>query len=328
MKKVSMIVPVYNVECYLKKCLNSLLEQTFDKDDYEIICVNDCSQDKSQMILNEYQKKFPDRIKVLINEKNIGLGRTRDRAVTVAKGEYIMFVDSDDYVKNDYIETYYNAAKGNDIVIAGYIKDIQGKYKEHNEFSGVWSLVSYTIACAKMYRRKFIIDNQLKFEGYRCGEDIYFNLNAYLCKPKIEKINYAGYYYLFNPKSITSSMNSDKNLEIMIDAMFDKILEKHPVEKMETKERHVLEYVYAVHIANCMIQYNRGCGLEKMKKKYEFCFLNFQKKFPQYKDNPYYGFCKPEGESTKIRLIVGVMMLLHKKNLDKPFFYLLAMCPI
>ena len=89
MKKVSVIIPVYNVERYLRRCLNSVLVQTYD--DYEIICVNDKSPDNSDRILAQYVRKFPDKIKVYTNEENLGLGRTREKGLRHAEGKYVMF---------------------------------------------------------------------------------------------------------------------------------------------------------------------------------------------------------------------------------------------
>lgn len=85
MPKVSCIVPVYNVEKYLRRCLDSLLSQTIT--DYEIICVNDCSPDGSLAILEEYRKKYPDKLRILQNEENMGQGRSRARAILEAKGK-------------------------------------------------------------------------------------------------------------------------------------------------------------------------------------------------------------------------------------------------
>lgn len=85
--KVSVIVPVYNVEQYLARCLDSILAQTYH--DYEIICVNDCSPDNSSAILSEYASKHPDRIKVITNEVNLGLGLSREKALEVACGEFV-----------------------------------------------------------------------------------------------------------------------------------------------------------------------------------------------------------------------------------------------
>ncbi len=326
MIKVSVIIPVYNVEKYLKRCLDSVLNQSFPKEQYEIICVNDNSSDRSGDILEKYAQKYPDRLRILDNKENRGQGISRDRALLEAKGEYILYIDSDDYLKKDYISVYYKAVSDikPDIVIGGYIKAIGNNFKRHNEFQGIWALVSYAVSWAKMYRKEFLIKNDLKFL-HRCGEDVYFNLRAFLCKPKIKLIEYEGYYYCFNPASTMGTMNADRNMEVIMDGIFGEILNEKPLATMTRQERQVMEYAYVTQIVNSMILYNRGCGIDKMGRKYQACLESLKCKFPDYKKNPYFGFRVPKGESRKIRLAVGGVMFLHKIHLDKIFFTLLAM---
>ena len=118
--KVSVIIPVYNVEQYLRECLDSVVNQTLK--DIEIICVNDGSTDNSLVILEEYAAK-DERIKI-VNKENGGLSSARNCAIPLARGEYIGFVDSDDWIDLDFYEKLYNTAK---------------KYKAE-------------IACANLYR--------------------------------------------------------------------------------------------------------------------------------------------------------------------------------
>ncbi len=128
MNKVSIIVPVYNIEKYLAKCLDSLINQTLE--DIEIICVNDGSTDNSAEILNEYAQK-DCRIKI-INQDNAGLSAARNTGINAANGEYIGYVDSDDWIDLNFYEKLYNAAKDTDadIAVAG-IKRVGGEhYKE------------------------------------------------------------------------------------------------------------------------------------------------------------------------------------------------------
>ena len=106
--KVSIIIPVYNVERYLPKCLDSVINQTLR--DIEIICIDDCSTDGSYEILQEYASK-DDRIIVLKQETNQGQGVARNRGIDIAKGEYIGFVDPDDWIELDMYEKMYNQAK-------------------------------------------------------------------------------------------------------------------------------------------------------------------------------------------------------------------------
>ena len=112
MVKVSVIIPVYNVEDYLKECLDSVLSQTLK--DIEVICVDDCSTDDSLKILQEYANN-DDRIKIIKNEKNSGQGFSRNEGIKKATGEYIGFVDSDDFIDLNLFEISFKKAKKLDL---------------------------------------------------------------------------------------------------------------------------------------------------------------------------------------------------------------------
>ena len=120
--KVSIIVPVYNVEKYIEECLDSLVNQTLK--DIEIICINDASLDNSLNILKNYKKKYPGLIKVIDLKKNVCLGGARNKGLDIARGEYISFVDSDDYVDVNMCEKLYNHANKHeaDIVQFNYVE--------------------------------------------------------------------------------------------------------------------------------------------------------------------------------------------------------------
>lgn len=128
MTKVSIIVPVYNVVDYLSDCLESLVKQTLD--DIEIICVNDGSTDSSLIVLEKYEKQY-DFIKI-INQRNKGLASARNVGIAAAKGEYLGFVDSDDWIDMEFYEKLYEAARrhNTDIAAAKY-------YKKKRTFSKV-----------------------------------------------------------------------------------------------------------------------------------------------------------------------------------------------
>ena len=108
MCKVSIIVPVYNVEKYLRECLDSIAMQTID--DFEVICINDGSEDNSDRILTEYEKKYKN-IKILVHEENKGLSAARNTGIRNAAGEYLLFVDADDYILPETCETLYEQAR-------------------------------------------------------------------------------------------------------------------------------------------------------------------------------------------------------------------------
>lgn len=325
MPHVSVIVPVYNVEKYLARCLDSILCQTYN--DYEVICINDCSPDKSAVILEQYEDKYPSVLKVLTNEENIGLGRTRERGIRHAKGEYILFIDSDDYIKEDYIETYAEAMKKTpcDMVIGGYIRDVEGRLTVHKISDSIWSSITYVIACAKMFRRNFLMENELEFTDIRCGEDIYFSLSVFYAGASYQVIDYCGYYYYLNRNSITGSMNYEKKHEEFISHIFDCFLKRHDLTKITPERQRVIEYTYIANMVNALITYGHGAGPRRMKQKYRYVMEDMKEKFPEYKSNPYIGFLKPKGQTRKIRFGVGITMFLHKMGLDKLMFYLVSL---
>lgn len=135
MPKISVIIPVYNVENYLRECLDSIINQTFK--DIEIICVDDCSTDNSLDILNEYAQK-DNRIKVFEQKENSGQGAARNFGISIAQGEYITFVDPDDYIESTMYEKMYNQAKtlNSEIVMCDVQKffETSGNIKLYNAF--------------------------------------------------------------------------------------------------------------------------------------------------------------------------------------------------
>ena len=134
MPKVSVIIPVYNVEKYLRQCLDSVVNQTLE--DIEIICVNDCSPDNSLSILKEYANK-DNRIKIIDLKENVGPGIAKNKALDIANGEYIMLLDPDDWYEPDACKLAYNQIKknNNDWVTFGYNKYFEATdtYKEQTD---------------------------------------------------------------------------------------------------------------------------------------------------------------------------------------------------
>lgn len=323
--KVSIIVPIYKVEKYLERCLDSIVNQTFS--DYEIICVNDCSPDNSQKIVDRYVEKYPQLIKSVQNEENLGLGKTREHGLSVSQGDYVMFIDSDDYIKNDYIETYYNTMKSDnvDIVIGGYIRDVEGKYTVHKVPDSVWSIVTYTIACAKMFRKAFLLDNNIKFPTIRCGEDIYFSMELLYYGASYKVMDYAGYYYYFNKDSITGSLNYDKKHEAFVVQIFDEFLENYDLNLVSKDVNEIIEYNYITNMINALITYGHGCGIKKMREKYDYWISDMMKRFPDYKKNSYLGITKTKGQMLKVRMAVGVVMDLHRIHLDRYGLYIISL---
>ena len=233
---VSIIVPIYNVEKYLKRCLDSLLDQDF-KDSYEIILVNDGSPDHSIDICNHYVSCH-DNIK-LINKENAGLGFARNTGLENAVGKYVVFVDSDDFVTRDMLSYLYGTAtrENADIVYAGHIKyysekniinDNTGNPDEAvissdkiNDFrldmiASSAEMKSDTpievSVWAAMFKMSTIVDNNIRFVSERqyISEDVIFNTDLYRFANKIVLSSKKIYYYCFNPESLSKCYNKNR----------------------------------------------------------------------------------------------------------------------
>ena len=192
---ISVIIPVYNAQEGLSQCIDSLLDQTFS--DYEIIILNDGSTDNSLEIIQNYASKN-DSIRV-IDKENEGVAKTRNRGIVLAKGEYIVFIDNDDFIAPDYLECFYEAIEKEklDIVIGGY-KRVNKDHKilfQQDLSQTDWSKYIVVAPWARIYRTSFLKENDIQFFDYPIGEDVIFTLTAYNLTDKIKVIDYNGYKY-------------------------------------------------------------------------------------------------------------------------------------
>lgn len=223
--KISIIVPIYNVEKYLSQCLNSIINQTLK--DIEIICVDDCSNDNSAKILDEYSNK-DSRIKVYKNDKNMGQGFSRNLGIKKATGDYIGFIDSDDEIPLDYFEYLYDRATKNNADIASarvlYVSKngIQnGDWLKEGEINGailtklndkidrVYKNCS-TGAWKHIYNRNFIINNNIEFLSGYYHEDQFFNVKAFYYANKIVTEEYCSPCYLYK---VNENSTTHKNVK-------------------------------------------------------------------------------------------------------------------
>ncbi|MGM7721169.1 glycosyltransferase [Metabacillus sp. Hm71] len=208
---VSVIIPVYNAEKYVAHCIESLLAQTLKE--CEFIFINDGSKDESLKIIERY-RKLDHRIKI-INQKNQGVSIARNRGLEIAAGEYIGFVDSDDYIKNNMYEVLYTSVKQDDCdaIISNLEYEMNGnKFVTTYPFSNdtkldktyiEQQLLPYFLkndnlntAVNKLYRREIINKNKIMFpEKVALGEDGLFNIRFFCYANSFKYINYSGYHY-------------------------------------------------------------------------------------------------------------------------------------
>lgn len=216
--KVSVIVPVYNSEKYLARCLDSIICQTLK--DIEIICINDGSKDNSLEILNKYAEKDA-RIKI-INQENQGVSATRNAGVQASKGDFIGFVDSDDWIEEKFFENLYNAVIDNncDMACCEMIRHNNGNYAPYMIIKGKAKVYSKTEdkykACNiprkcylmnKIYNRQKVLETNYEFPVGRTFEDVIW-LHVILDKlGSLVTVPKTYYYYECNPLSITETFN-------------------------------------------------------------------------------------------------------------------------
>ena len=215
MTKLSIIVPVYNVEKYLPKCLKSLIKQTLK--DIEIICVNDGSMDNSLAILKEFASK-DSRIRIIDNQHQ-GVAKTRNTGIEQSTGEYIGFVDSDDYIDLDFFEKLYNSAtkSNSDIAIASILKHknffniYNAKYTKEETAITIQDKIKlcedkkhfFFYAWNKIYHSGFIKENNIKFSEGQIYEDVMFAIKALYYSNKIISVYGTKYHYIEHENSLT-----------------------------------------------------------------------------------------------------------------------------
>ncbi|MFD0836295.1 glycosyltransferase family 2 protein [Mariniflexile aquimaris] len=216
MKKISIIIPMYNVAKYLETCVNSVINQEIEEKDYEILMINDGSTDNSEEVAKSLASRTPC-IKI-ISQKNKGLGGARNTGIENATGEFLIFLDADDVLfygslknliqisekdKLDILEFGANKIDTNGIVLSTIQKDSHG-----NIFNGIdyYKQIKYMgSACNKIYRRQFLLENNLWFLEHIYGEDFEFNTRVLFFTNRIRAVSLIGAEFLQTTSSITRS---------------------------------------------------------------------------------------------------------------------------
>ena len=269
MAQVSIVVPVYEVEKYIRKCIESIQAQTFS--DFELILVDDGSKDASGRICDEYAKK-DKRIRV-IHKENGGLSDARNTGIKLANSDYLMFVDSDDYIDKNMLECLYkNIIESNsDIAVCNFMylyeedkeknfsttikkeildaKEIYQHRKNEKNY-GVW-----TVAWNKLYKAELF--EKIRFRTGKFHEDEFLANEIYKLNIKISTIPEVLYYYRQRENSIMSQNNFNKNLDL-IEAYQERIQDY-------IKENSEFEEAYRVLIYS--LEYLAKCEIKNMNEK-------------------------------------------------------------
>ncbi len=268
MPKFSIIVPVYNVADYLKKCLDSIVNQTYK--DYEVIVVNDGSNDNSLQIIKEYPF-------TIINQKNQGLSSARNNGAKKARGEYLIFLDSDDYWNKDLLKEINKSLKNNPDIVRFQIQEVYEnssniiQYKEipfeEKDGKKAFELISkyHFVENAWCYaiKRDYYNKQKFKFSPGKIHEDFGLIPLVIIKADKVNSIDYIGYNYLQRTGSIMNSLNYEKTKKKVSDMyeLYQNLIQ-------EINKTNLNSQVFKSFISNSLIL--KVCQLEKKDyKKYK-----------------------------------------------------------
>lgn len=292
MPKLSVIIPVYNVEAYLAKCIESVLSPSVS--DYEIVIVNDGSTDGSLSVAESYRARYPALITIVTTE-NMGLGSARNTGMAHSSGEYLYFLDSDDYLAPGGIEGIFSClAEDFDLCIFDSItvdesgrelKYVRGcrpgnevRLEEYPELlleiPNVWN---------KIYRRSLFTDHGILFPGRAWFEDLRTVPKLYALADRILYRPEAWHRYLLRGGSITNSSNAARNLE-MIDAV-DDLLSFYRERGLYEPYKDVLEYL--VFHSEFLTSAVRANLADVHSPVQEELMRDFLQRFPDFRKNPY-----------------------------------------
>lgn len=285
-EKVSIIVPIYNVEKYLRRCLESLVNQTLKE--IQIILVNDGSKDKSGDIAKEFREKYPNKI-LYLEKENGGLSDARNFGIPYATGEYIAFLDSDDYVEPKLYKEMYDIAKEekSDMVECDFIweypnkskKDIGIIYKDKKEMIEKVRVVAWN----KLIKSTVLKKSQNQFPKGLRYEDVEF---TYKLIPYLEKVSFLKktyIHYMQREESISNSQN-EKTKEIF--EILEHVIEFYKEKELYDEYRVQLEYIYARYLlCSSLIRMVKIRDRKVKKQLLNKTWINLNSKFPNWNKN-------------------------------------------
>ena len=286
MPKVSVIVPIYNVEKYLEKCINSLLSQTLE--DIQIILVNDGSKDNSGNIAKEYEKNNKDRV-IYVEKENGGLSDARNYGLKYATGDFIAFLDSDDYIeKNAYEEMYNKAIEENaDYVECDFIWEFPNKIRVDKQYpyKNKKEMLSFVrvVAWNKLIKRQLITDNNLEFPKGLRYEDVEF---TYKLIPFINKFAYVDkpFIHYVQRKGSIANVQNERTAEIF--TVLDNVIEFYKKNNIYEEYRDELEYNYARYLLCSSLK--RMCKIKDKSIREKLLTESWERlnlNFPNWKEN-------------------------------------------
>lgn len=318
--KVSVIVPVYKVEKYLRRSMDSLVNQTLDG--VEIICINDGSPDNCLSILKEYQAEHSNV--VIIDKKNEGVWKGRFDGINKATGEYIAFVDSDDYITLDYAEKLYNAAKksNSDVVVSGYYRvDVETEHIYSTEMTGFSKkkidmnvnpediLMINTAMWNKLYKAEVLKNMKNLEKPPRILDDMMFWLLACLNVKTISFIDNPLYYYMVRGDSIMSQIKKEQ-----IESTEQAMVEIKKIYKEDSNGKNKLELIDSMAFLHfgISLMYRMSSDKANFKNVLKENRQYLDREFSTWKTTKYLKLCyciSHKGSNLKVAIMKKIYVL-------------------
>ncbi|MDR0853080.1 MAG: glycosyltransferase [Clostridiales Family XIII bacterium] len=317
---ISIIIPVYNGEKYLSRCIDSVLQQSIGYEHLEIALFNDGSSDGSNRIISEYVKKFPSVVFGYLHE-NIGVAKTRNEAISLVHGKYVMFIDQDDFIDKDYCQTYFSEIDktGLDMVMGGYKRpNSAGKIIKKVCFENTRpARFLLTAPWARIINTEALRESGALFFDNSVGEDAVFCVKILASTDKIKCIQNTGYNWYYNEKSVsnTTQKRLTKSTSDSIIFLFRELYEIDRAGKFENP-------LYEWFIVRAAIFYflwsGRNSTYREFMDSFKSIFPEVERCYPKFLKNRNF-LLKPKGEKWFPYLALLGFLVFYKLRLLKVF---------
>lgn len=288
--KLSIIIPIYNMERYLKKCLESIFNNKKINYDFEVICINDGSTDLSLEILKAFRKTNSDKMKI-VNINNSGVSTARNIGIKEANGEYITFIDSDDWISDDFLQCIFTALNEEPecelfIFNTNLVKkEVFANKEEINDT--VFNTENH--ACGKVFKKEVVSKNKIEFPpNIKLGEDMVFTFKYILMISKIKYVNKNIYYYRCNREGSTMSTQINTLYRQIFDAcdeLYNYSIDSNKICIFKDE----LEYLFVknIIIRNTLKVLRSKKMLKEILKELDEEIVYINEKFPGWSENKY-----------------------------------------
>lgn len=325
--KVSVILPAYNAEQFLADLLDSVVGQTMNN--FEVIAINDGSSDGTQEILDRYEKNYPSIFRIF-QQENMGQSATRNHALQYVKGTYVAFIDADDILEKDYLETLYNACYSNDadIAIGGYEKF----YSDTNEVfyyrrpsdwdvtfrKGLHHVFIYS-PWGKLYKTAFLIDHNFRFSEGEHLEDGPYAVMTHIVADKVVTVDRLGYKYRMYSSSVMGNVRKKQSApKLPYRGVIDTIQQVRKY-KPDKETDQMLEYCIIKLLAGLTTNMCKNVDADTRKEICNYCYETLSCYFPEAKKNPYVKLFSLKKLPVIHRLAVSMFMKAYRLHLLYPF---------